>query len=141
MKILIFTLLVSFGLKAQTPIQLSETIHRLDNALVEKDTATLNLILHKDVVVVHSNGFSENKSEMKQNTISSFIRYNEIKQLSDEKYVKLNNESYIIYRDIEVDGIYDVYDFKLNLKLMEVWVWRNEHWQLIGRQSLEIESE
>lgn len=139
--LLSFALFFSFQSEAQTTTQLSETIRQLDNSLIKKDTAALDSILHKNVMVVHSNGFAENKSSMKQNTISSFIKYHQITPLENEEFVKINDEAYMVYRKVEVAGIYDIYDFKVNLRLMEVWIREDRQWQLIGRQSLEIKSE
>lgn len=142
MKLIAFlTLLFSIGLNAQSLTQLSETHSKLDNALVKKDTAALNLILHENASITHSNGFTEDKSKMKQNTVSSFIKYNKIDQQIEAQFLKLNDESYITYRFINVQGVYDIYDFEMRLRLMEVWIWENNRWQLIGRQSLEIKTD
>lgn len=134
-------LLLSIGLNAQSLNELSETISKLDDSLVKKDTAMLDLVLHEKASVTHSNGFTEDKSKMKQNTVSSFIRYNKIEQKTDAEFIKINDQSYIVYRFINVSGIYDIYDFGMELKLMEVWIWENELWQLLGRQSLEIDTD
>lgn len=142
MKLIIYFLLfLSFGLNAQNLTQLSNTIKQLDNSLIKKDTAALNLILHEKVSVTHSNGFTENKLKMMENTVSSFIKYNKIEQQKEAEYLELNDESYIAYRFVNVKGIYDVYDFEVHLRLMEVWVWEDSRWQLIGRQSLELEND
>lgn len=134
-------LLLSIGLNAQSLNELSETISKLDDSLVKKDTAMLDLVLHEKASVTHSNGFTEDKSKMKQNTVSSFIRYNKIEQKTDAEFIKINDQSYIVYRFINVSGIYDIYDFGMELRLMEVWIWENELWQLLGRQSLEIDTD
>lgn len=136
--ILYLIFLFSFSLNAQNLNELSETISKLDQALVKKDTATLELILHEKVSITHSNGFTEDKSKMKENTISSFIKYNQIEQKPNAEFVKIDDNSYIVYRFISVSGIYDIYDFGMDLRLMEVWIWENKRWQLFGRQSLEI---
>lgn len=136
--ILYLIFLFSFSLNAQNLNELSETISKLDQALVKKDTATLELILHEKVSITHSNGFTEDKSKMKENTVSSFIKYNQIEQQPDAEFVKIDDNSYIVYRFISVSGIYDIYDFGMDLRLMEVWIWENKRWQLFGRQSLEI---
>lgn len=136
--ILYIIFLFSFSLNAQNLNELSETISKLDQALVKKDTAALDLILHEKVSITHSNGFTENKSKMKENTVSSFIKYNQIEQKPNEEFVKMDDNSYIVYRFIKVSGIYDIYDFGMDLRLMEVWIWEKNRWQLFGRQSLEI---
>lgn len=130
--------LFSIGLNAQSVKELSETISKLNQALVKKDTEILDLILHEKVSITHSNGFTEDKTKMKQNTVSSFIKYNKIEQQPDAEFVKIDDNSYIVYRFISVSGIYDIYDFGMDLRLMEVWIWENNRWQLFGRQSLEI---
>lgn len=132
--------LIPLNLNAQSFSELGQTISELDLALVKKDTVALNLILHERVSVTHSNGFTEDKSKMKQNTISSFITYNKISQKPNAEFIKINDLSYIVYRFINVQGIYDIYDFTVDLRLMEVWVWEEDRWQLIGRQSLELEN-
>lgn len=142
MKLIVYFLFfLSVTLNAQNLTQLSNSIKQLDNSLVKKDIAALNLVLHEKVSVTHSNGFTEDKLKMVENTTSSFIKYNKIEQLKETEYLKLNDESYIAYRFVNVQGIYDVYDFEVNLRLMEVWVWEDSRWQLIGRQSLELEND
>lgn len=138
--ILYLIFLFSIGLNAQSVKELSETISKLNQALVKKDTEILDLILHEKVSITHSNGFTEDKTKMKQNTVSSFIKYNKIEQQPDAEFVKIDDNSYIVYRFISVSGIYDIYDFSMDLRLMEVWIWENKRWQLFGRQSLEIHS-
>lgn len=136
--ILYLIFLFSIGLNAQSVKELSETISKLNQALVKKDTEILDLILHEKVSITHSNGFTEDKTKMKQNTVSLFIKYNKIEQQPDAEFVKIDDNSYIVYRFISVSGIYDIYDFGMDLRLMEVWIWENKRWQLFGRQSLEI---
>ncbi|SMC67836.1 nuclear transport factor 2 family protein [Moheibacter sediminis] len=130
--------LFSFSLNAQSLDELSYKILQLDESLLEKHTAKLYLILHENVSVTHSNGFTEDKSKIIENTASSFIKYAKIEQKNDSEFVKIDDNSYIVYRFIKVSGIYDIYDFSIDLRLMEVWIWEENRWQLLGRQSLQI---
>lgn len=133
-------LLMAISLNAQKISLLSDTQKRLDEALVKKDTANLELILHDKASVTHSNGFTENKSEMKENTAKAFIKYNQITQTGDAIFVEICEGSYLSYRHISVEGTYDIHDFKVDLRVKEEWIWEENRWQLIRRQSLEIES-
>lgn len=135
-----FLLLIAVSLNAQEISLLSDTQKRLDEALIKKDTAALDLILHDQLSLIHSNGFEENKAEMKENTAKEFIKYNQITQSGDAILVEICEGSYLSYRLISVEGIYDVYDFQVNLRVKEEWIWEENRWQLIGRQSLEVES-
>lgn len=112
---------------------------KLENALIEKDTATLNKILHRNMILGHSNAWTETKNTLLETLPTSDIFYSEFKHLESSKYILVRDDLYNVVRYFKAIGQYKTHPFDLNLKTIEVWIKENETWQLLSRQSVEVE--
>jgi hypothetical protein len=130
--ILLFTRSFSIG---QTSF-LKEAVSKLDKALIEKDTATLKQILHKDVTYGHSNGWVETKEDVIKDVASGKLVYYKIKSDSitwktDANWASMRSRT---MAEVSVSGN----RMELKLHVLEVWLKTNKGWQLIARQSTKL---
>lgn len=113
-----------------------EQIARAYNAaMIAKDTATLNKLLHDKLSYGHSNGWVETKGQQKENLYNGTITYHSIEQPALE--VILNGD----VATVRGNGIFDV-DYKemshliFDLNVMQTWVYEDDCWQMLNRQSV-----
>lgn len=119
----------SAGLKA--------VIQKLDRALLEKDVATLQSVLHKDVSYGHSNGWIQSKSDVMNDFQSGKLVYNKIENNS-AAIVTINKKSATVRTNTNAEGVLNGNPFKLTLHVLQVWLKTKKGWQLIGRQSAKL---
>ena len=132
--ILFFTGFSAFAQKDTTA--LLDAVVRLEKALVNKDSATLNALLHKDVAYGHSSGWIQTKKDVVNDMMSGFLAYSKIEDNSVS--IDVNKEKAIVKEKVTVSGVRDGKAFDLGLFVMEVWVQNKKGWQLYARQSTKL---
>ncbi len=130
--IVLLTSSVSFG---QTSF-LKEAVSKLDKALIEKDTATLKQLLHKNVTYGHSSGWVETKEDVIKDLTSGKLVYYAIK--SDSITWKTDASWASMRSKTKVEVSVNSNRIELNLHVLEVWLKTNKGWQLIARQSTKL---
>lgn len=130
----IISLFVSIGSFAQYNVQ--ENMGFLDEALVKKDTASLNILLHDKLSYGHSNGWIESKQEVIDDLLNGKLSYDKIesKMLSAAQ----TGDITIVRAESKISYVLDGKAGELKLHVMQVWVRIGSQWQLIGRQSAKI---
>ena len=132
--ILLFVCFSGFAQK-DTAAVLAAVI-KLEKALVDKDTAALSALLHKDVAYGHSSGWVQTKKNVVDDMLSGFLEY---KKFSDNSFlVDASKEKAIVKEKVTVSGVRDGKPFDLTLFVMEVWLQNKKGWQLYARQSTKL---
>jgi ketosteroid isomerase-like protein len=128
-------LLICNGAWAQQTIAgVKNAVHAYHQALIEKDAAALNALLHDALSFGHSNGWVEGKAAQKANLFNGVIAYHGI--AAPELQVTLAGD----IATVRGKGSFDV-DYKnkravFDLYEMQTWVWEQGRWQLLNRQSV-----
>lgn len=133
--IIIIVLLISSVAYGQTSF-LKDAVARLDKALIEKDTATLKQLLHKNVTYGHSSGWVETKEDVIKDLASGKLVYHTIK--SDSITWKTDASWASMRSRTKVEVSLNNNRTELNLHILEVWLKTNKGWQLIARQSTKL---
>jgi len=123
---------VSFG---QTSF-LKDAVSKLDKALIEKDTATLKQLLHKNLTYGHSSGWVETKDDVVKDLTSGKLVYYTIK--SDSIAWKTDANWASMRSKTKVEVSVNNNRTELNLHVLQVWLKTNKGWQLIARQSTKL---
>ena len=123
---------VSFG---QTSF-LKDAVSKLDKALIEKDTATLKQLLHKNLTYGHSSGWVETKDDVVKDLTSGKLVYYTIK--SDSIAWKTDANWASMRSKTKVEVSVNNNKTELNLHVLQVWLKTNKGWQLIARQSTKL---
>jgi hypothetical protein len=130
----IILLFVSVGSYAQYTVQ--ENMKFLDEALVKKDTAALNRLLHEKLSYGHSNGWIESKKDVIADLLNGKLVYSEIdsKELSSVQ----EGDITIVRTETKIKYLLEGKEGELKLHVMLVWQRVGYQWQLIGRQSTKM---
>ena len=130
---------VSYGLFAQELPDHKSLRHAMkdfDRALISRDSTALKWLLEDQVTYGHSNGWIETKKDVIADLFNGKLVYKEIKPTGQEIVIvgKTASARYNVDIDVLMDG--KLMQFKL--KVLQSWIWENEHWVLFARQSVKI---
>ncbi len=141
MKILSFIslLLISVVGFAQTSEEekLTATVKEFHQALVNKNTISINQQTDKALSYGHSNGWVETKADMIKDLETGYISYQGIQE-----------DSIIIIMNGAMANVRFLGDYKATLKgaasnfrlrVLEVWVKKSKRWILFARQAVKIQ--
>jgi hypothetical protein len=126
---------VAFTSIAQTNEEkLTVTLKEFHQALVQKNTVSINQQTDKALSYGHSNGWVETKNEMIKNLETGYIGYQSYKEDSIKVVVNGNMAHARFIADIgaTLNGNTATY----HLKVLEVWVKKGKRWLLFARQAV-----
>ena len=143
-RILVIVLLLNvFVAEAQPAPQLRETdeeklgttLKAFHQALVYRNTVSINQQTDKALSYGHSNGWVENKNEMIKNLETGYIKYHSIKEDSLNVVINGNlaHARFVGDYTVSLNGGNSV---TFRLKVLEVWVKKGKRWLLFARQAV-----
>ncbi|MEN9548921.1 MAG: hypothetical protein RIR12_1512 [Bacteroidota bacterium] len=115
--------------------KLTSTLKEFHQALVKKNTVSINQQTDKALSYGHSNGWVETKAELIKNLETGYTNYKSIKEDSLQVTINENLAHARFVGDYEVSlkgGEPVVY----HLKVLEVWVKKGKRWLLFARQAV-----
>lgn len=116
---------------------LDVAMEKFNMALIRKDTAALNRLLHNDVTYGHSNGWIENKADVKTDLYNGKLVYNKIGQEITE-VLKTGNTA-CVRSNATIDVLFDGKPMTFKLHVLQVWTRKDKDWQLTARQSVKMD--
>lgn len=133
--LLIHNFLFSFAqTSAQAKILQAET--RRFEAMVQRDTATLQKIISDDLIYLHSNNLKENKQEHISNIGAGKLVYQ--KMIREDANIRRYGKTAINNGKVHVTGILNAAPFEVLLSYTAVYHKRKHIWQLVSWQSTRI---
>lgn len=131
----IVSLFVSVVVNAQTDQEkLITTLKEFHQALVNKNTVSINQQTDKALSYGHSNGWIETKNDMIKNLETGYIDYHSIKEDSLSVVINGNMAHARFVADINVTLNGNTGNY--HLKVLEVWVRKGKRWLLFARQAI-----
>ena len=135
----IFTILflsLSIFVVAQTADEqkLLTTVKEFHQALVNKNTLSINQQTDKALSYGHSNGWVETKTDMIKNLETNYISYQSFKE--DSIKVSSNGNIANVRFLAAIEASLKDSRITYNLKVLEVWVKKGKRWLLFARQSV-----
>lgn len=133
----ILFLFTVIGSNAQTDEEkLIVTLKAFHQALVNKNTVSINQQTDKMVSYGHSNGWVQSKKDLIKDFERGFIRYQSFKEDSIDVLINENMANVRFVADITatVGGTTVVNNY--HLKVLEVWVKKGKRWVLFARQAV-----
>jgi hypothetical protein len=137
MKFLLTVILffVSFVALAQTDEEkLTATVKEFHQALVKKNTISINQQTDKALSYGHSNGWVETKPDMIKNLETGFISYQSYKE--DSITVVMNGSMANVRFVADIAATMKEAANTYHLKVLEVWVKKGKRWMLFARQAV-----
>jgi hypothetical protein len=134
---LAFLLLVAVSsvAAAQTDEQkLTATMKEFHQALVKKNTVSINQQTDKALSFGHSNGWLQTKADVIKDLETGYIVYNSYKEDSVAVSMNGNMANVRFIGDINATMKEKTTDF--HLKVLEVWVKKGNRWVLFARQAV-----
>ena len=132
--IIAFLLNVVFANAQTDEEKLTTTLKEFHQAMVMKNTVSVNQQTDKALSYGHSNGWVETKSEFMKNLETGYMIYKSYKEDSLQVVVNGNMAHARFVADINVtmNGNNGTY----HLKVLEVWVKKGKRWLLFARQAV-----
>ena len=132
--IIVFLLNVVFANAQTDEEKLTTTLKEFHQAMVMKNTVSVNQQTDKALSYGHSNGWVETNSEFMKNLETGYMIYKSYKEDSLQVVVNGNMAHARFVADINVtmngnNGNY-------HLKVLEVWVKKGKRWLLFARQAV-----
>jgi hypothetical protein len=114
--------------------KLSTTLKEFHQALVKKNTVSINQQTDKALSYGHSNGWVETKTEMIKNLETGYIGYSSYKE--DSIAVTVNGTMANVRFVADIAATLNGKEATYHLKVLEVWVKKGKRWLLFARQAV-----
>jgi len=114
--------------------KLTVTLKEFHQALVNKNTASVNQQTDKALSFGHSNGWVETKTEMMKNLETGYIVYHSYKE--DSLTVTINDKRANVRFIADINATLRGSNATYHLKVLEVWVKKSKRWVLFARQAI-----
>jgi Domain of unknown function (DUF4440) len=114
--------------------KLTTTLKEFHQALVNKNTVSINQQTDKALSYGHSNGWVETKAEMIKNLETGYIIYSGFKE--DSITVVMNNNVANVRFVADITATMKGSTNAYHLKVLEVWVKKSKRWVLFARQAV-----
>lgn len=137
MKKLFIVLIVGLGLTANAQTEeekLTKTLKEFHQALVQKNTVSINQQTDKALSYGHSNGWVETKADMIKDLETGYISYSSFKE--DSLTVTINGGMANVRFIADISATMNGSTNNFHLKVLEVWVKKGKRWLLFARQAV-----
>ena len=138
-KISSLLLLFSFVFaNAQTEEEkLTTALKEFHQALVNKNTTSINQQTDKALSYGHSNGWVETKADVIKDLETGYLVYHSYKE--DSLTITINETIANARFVADIKATMNGNDTNVHLKVLEVWVKKDKEWLLFGRQAVKIQ--
>jgi len=114
--------------------KLTTALKEFHQALVNKNTASINQQTDKALSYGHSNGWVETKADMIKDLETGYIVYHSFKE--DSLKITINDSIANARFVADVRATMNGNDTNVHLKVLEVWVKKGKRWMLFARQGV-----
>jgi hypothetical protein len=114
--------------------KLAATIKEFHQALVNRNTVSINQQTDKILSYGHSNGWIETKTELIKNLETGVMKYNSFKE--DSLVITMNGTMANARFVADISATLNGNTNNIHLKVLEVWVKKGKRWLLFARQAV-----
>jgi hypothetical protein len=132
--LLLFAFSFAFANAQTEEEKLTATLKEFHQALVNKNTASINQQTDKALSYGHSNGWVETKADMIKDLETGYIVYHSFKE--DSLKITINDSIANARFVADVKATMNGNDTNVHLKVLEVWVKKGKRWILFARQGV-----
>lgn len=132
---ILFLLASAIGIAQQTEQdKLINTVKEFHQAMVAKNTVSLNQQTDKALSFGHSNGWVETKKDFISDLETGMISYQKITE--DSIVVSMNENVASVRFKTDIDATMKGNSISIKLRVLEVWVKKSKRWMLFARQAV-----
>lgn len=131
---ILFFFLVAFASAQTDEEKLVTTVKEFHQALVNKNTVSINQQTDKALSYGHSNGWVENKTDIIKDLETGYISYQGFKE--DSITVAINGNMANVRFMADITATMKATTTTFHLKVLEVWVKKGKRWVLFARQAV-----
>ena len=131
---ILFFFLVAFASAQTDEEKLVTTLKEFHQALVKKNTVSINQQTDKALSYGHSNGWVENKTDIIKDLETGYISYQGFKE--DSITVAINGNMANVRFVADITATMKATTTTFHLKVLEVWVKKGKRWVLFARQAV-----
>ena len=131
---ILFLFAVAFANAQTEEEKLTATIKEFHQALVNKNTVSINQQTDKALSYGHSNGWVETKDEVIKDLETGYISYQAIKE--DSITVLINGTMANVRFVADITATMKEATNSFHLKVLEVWAKKGKRWVLFARQAV-----
>jgi Domain of unknown function (DUF4440) len=128
----LFSVVYSYAQTDEDKLKL--TMKEFHQALVNRNTVSINQQADKALSYGHSNGWVETKTEMMKNLETGFIIYHGYRE--DSLTISINDKMANVRFIADIDATLKGTKATYHLKVLEVWVKKSKRWVLFARQAV-----
>jgi Domain of unknown function (DUF4440) len=114
--------------------KLTATVKEFHQALVNKNTVSINQQTDKALSYGHSNGWVETKADVIKDLETGYLSYGSIKE--DSITVAINGNMANVRFLADITATMKGATSKFRLRVLEVWVKKSSRWVLFARQAV-----
>ncbi len=127
---------VSFAQQTEEE-KLIATVKEFHQALVNKNTVSINQQTDRALSYGHSNGWVENKKDLMSDLEKGVISYQGFKE--DSITVSMNGNVANVRFKAEIEATMNATNNIFKLSVLEVWVKKSKRWVLFARQAVKAQ--
>ena len=131
---ILFFFTVAFANAQTDEAKLISTLKEFHQALVNKNTVSINQQTDKALSYGHSNGWVETKAEVIKDLETGYISYQSFKE--DSITVAINGNMANVRFVADITATMKATTSNFHLKVLEVWVKKGKRWVLFARQAI-----
>jgi hypothetical protein len=113
---------------------LISSMKNFHDQLVDKEIWCIQKSVHDSLTYGHSNGWVENKADLTKNILNEYITYHSFKE--DSIHVMRDGNTAYIRFIADIDATLNNKRSTFHLKVLEIWVKKNDEWVLFARQAV-----
>ena len=132
----ILSLFISLNVFSQDAAGLKEAITGFNTALVNKDSVAIRTLVSDKLSYGHSNGWIQTKKDIVADLYNGKISYTTIGQ--GEEDIVMEGNTACVRNEASIVAVMNGKTLQFKLKVLQVWIWNEDGWKLLARQSVKI---
>jgi hypothetical protein len=114
--------------------KLTATVKEFHQALVNKNTVSINQQTDKALSYGHSNGWVQTKADVIKDLETGYISYQSFKE--DSITININGSIANVRFKADVEATLKGVISNFKIRVLEVWIKKSKRWVLFGRQAV-----
>ena len=135
--ILLFTTSLTGFAQSGNEEKLTTTVKEFHQALVKRNTVSINQQTDRALSYGHSNGWVETKEDLIKDLETGYISYQKINE--DSISILMNGDMANVRFLADISATMKGISSSFKLRVLEVWIKKSKRWLLFARQAVKVQ--